>query len=257
VTVAALVAGQGSIASAQATSTTTIAPTTPQIAGSSFPFGTGATWVPHLVWVYKDIPAFQLKPGDSIGFDLQDVKLNVDIQVAIALAPTTVNGGDVEAAPFTDIVSNTQVPANPRGNTILGDYELQFTAQAPFSFPGGGLLIRISTPGGAYAADNSGPNTFNDSLGQASDPSGYFVGRRWFDPDGVSPWTGTNATDQVAPFQLRIADIVPAIAASTTGPAIAPAIAPTATTPKRKRCKKKRKQHAGAAVAKKCKKKRR
>jgi len=53
------------------------------------------------------------------------------------------------ADPIERSVQDAQVPVNPGGNTVMGDYELQFTAEAPFSFPGGGLIIRFSNSGGA------------------------------------------------------------------------------------------------------------
>ena len=106
-----------------------------------------------MAWAYKNVPAFNLKAGDTVAFDLTEQN-DVDIQLQIAMAPTTTNGGDVNSGPFTQIVPNTQIPANPRGNSTFGDYELTFTAQAPFNFPGGGLLIRFGNPGGAFASDS-------------------------------------------------------------------------------------------------------
>jgi hypothetical protein len=245
-TAAALIAGQGAIGSAQAAPTVTIAPTGPG-SGNNFPFGQG-TWAPHLVWVYKNIPPFDLKAGDTIAFDLQAMNDN-DIQVDIALAAATVNGGDQNAAPFTQIVPNTQVPANPKGDTTTGDFELRFTSQASFNFAGGGLLIRISNPGTALAADTTGPNVFSDNLASGSDPSGYFVERDTFDSDGVYPWTGTTAANWIAGFRLDIAD-VPVPPAST-----APAPTPTPAPSRKRKCKKK--HHRTLAAKKKCKKKRR
>lgn len=190
-------------------------------------------------FVYKNIPAFDLKTGDTIAFDLS-VQNDVDIQLQISMAPTTVNGGDVADA-YTTVVNNTQVPVNPRGNTVTGDYELQFTAQAPFHFPGGGLIIRFSNPGGAYASDLA-PDSTLANLADSTDSSGFFVKRFFNDTDGLAPYSSGDLID-IAGFRLTIQDIPPATPAAPT------------TAPKKK-CKKKHKR--AAVVAKeKCKKKRR
>src|SRR4051812_4231166 len=136
----ALIAGQVAIGSAQAEQTVNVNPTGAPTDSNEFPFGRGDVW-PQMGFVYKNVPAFNLKTGDTVAFDL-GAQNNVDIQLQIDMAPTTVNGGDVPGA-YTTVVNNSQVPLNPTGNTVMGDYELQFTAQAAFGFPGGGLIIRF------------------------------------------------------------------------------------------------------------------
>ncbi len=207
------------------------------------PFGESQSWDAYMVWVYKNVPAFGLKPGDTVAFDLS-AQNDVDIQLEIALAPATTNGGNQNATPFTQIVPNTQTPANPRGNATFGDYELTFTAIAPFNFSGGGLLIRFGNPGGAFATDPNDPGATvlaNNAL--STDPSGFFVERDVRDADGASPWTGDAYYDGIGGFRVNIADVPPAPPAST----------PTPTSTPKKKCKKKHKR--SASVAKKCKKK--
>ena len=62
-------AGQATIATAGASQTVTVAPANPQAPENCFPFGVGATLsvdgAPFAGWVYKNVPAFQLKTGDS------------------------------------------------------------------------------------------------------------------------------------------------------------------------------------------------
>lgn len=240
----ALMVGQAETGSAQAASTVTVTPTSPTLGVQSAPFGESDIWIAYMAWAYKNVPAFNLKAGDTVAFDLTEQN-DVDIQLQIAMAPTTTNGGDLNSGPFTQIVPNTQIPANPRGNSTLGDYELTFTAQAPFNFPGGGLLIRFGNPGGAFASDSTATGIGGSgNVALATDPSGYFVGREVRDADGAAPWTGDPYSDGVGGFRLNIADVPPTPPAST----------PTAI-PKRK-CKKKNRR-ADAVVAKKCKKKRR
>jgi hypothetical protein len=224
--------------------TMTIAPSAPESGTNTYPFGwTG--WTPNLLFVYKNIPAFSLRTGDTISFDLQGTN-NVPIQLAIALAPTAANGGDAPATAFTQVVPSTQVPANPTGNTVGGDYELTFTSQAPFSFPGGGMVMRFSNPAGAFASDSTPSGVFVNSLGASSDPSGYFVERINQEPDGEYPWpTGPSSINfsNIAGFRMTVAD----------PPVVPPAQPATA----KKKCKKKKKKHHRAASTskKKCKKK--
>jgi hypothetical protein len=227
---------QVTIGAAPAAQTITVAPDTPN-ANNTFPFGTGQTWLAYMGFVYKNVPAFQLKPDDLIAFDLSTAN-EVDDQLDIALAATTTNGGDVPAGAFTRIVPNTQLAASPRGDNVTGNYELAYRATAPFTFPGGGLIIRFSNPGPDLAAQMSGSGAFTNG-GNSADTSGYFVERFVRDPDGVYPWTGNTYTYDIAAFRLKIADPPPA---------------PPPSPSTKKKCKHKR--HSVTAAKKKCKKKR-
>ncbi len=201
-------AGQAAIAPAAAT-TLTIAPKSgPDSEASCYPFGMGGgapVWTPFSGFVYKNIPAFQLKTGDVLAFDLSAMNPQADIQLEIAMAPTAANGGDVPAKAFTTIATNNQTPANPRGDASFGNFELQFKAQAPFSFPGGGLIIRFSNPSASYAADTVCTGVLTNSAG-ASDASGYFVERFYSDPDGAAPWMNIVTGGGIAAFRLTLAD---------------------------------------------------
>lgn len=232
----ALLIAFASVGSASAATTVTVAPTTPT-GVNSFPFGQGNIW-PSAGFIYANLSAFQLKAGDTIAFDLGATNPEADIQMQIAMAATTVNGGDAPVLPYTTLVNNTQTPLNPKGNAVNGDYELQFKSEAPFSFPGGGLIIRFSSPAASYAADTTGSNTlFNAGLG--TDPSGFFVKRFYNDPDGLPPYSNSDG-GFIGAFRLIIQD--------------PPATQPPATgTPKK--CKRKKKRSA-AAAKKRCKKKR-
>src|SRR5690349_2582744 len=158
----------------------------------------GDDWRPYAGWVYRDVPPFQLKVGDTLAFDTGTTN-DHDTQVDIALARTAVNGGDQNAQPFTTVVNNSQTPHNPRGDDVEGDYEMTFTAQAAFDFPGGGLIIRISNPGPAFLPDQTcdGQLVGNDP----SDSGGRFVERVFNDVDGVAPWDGID-DGPLAQFRL-------------------------------------------------------
>jgi len=212
----------------------TIAPANPTV-DNSYPFGIGVTnqWPPHMGFVYQDIPAFQLNTGDVLAFDTAAFN-DVDVQLQIELAATTSNGGDAPALPFTTVVTNTQTPVNPRGDTTVGNFEMQFKAQAPFSFPGGGLIIRFSNPSAAYAMDTHGD--FDLVAAMSDDPSGKFVERYTSDADGLPPYTNPG-TAFIGGFQVRPPDVVPGSQLTT-----------------KRKCRKRK--HRAASAKKRCKKKR-
>lgn len=186
--------------------TITVSPASPVLSGS-FPFGIGQNWTPFAGFIYKNVPAFDANTGDTLAFDLGRTN-DVNIQLSIAMARTTVNGGTQPAEPFVSVAFQ-QTPANPAGNTIVGDFELRFSMQAQFSFPGGGLIIRFN-PGPAFI-DNTGTQVLVST--QASDSSDFFVGRFFADADGVFPFQNPD-TNAIAGFQLVTA-IVPEPASST------------------------------------------
>ena len=135
------------------------------------------------------------------------------------------------------MVTNTQTPANPRGDTTIGNFELTFTAQAPFSFPGGGLIIRFSNPSPSYAID---PCDEADLVStNSSDPSGNFVERFWTDSDGVPPYDNSEATN-IGGFRLTLADVPPS--------------PPSQPVVNKKKCKK-HKHHSALTAKKHCTKK--
>jgi cysteine-rich repeat protein len=184
--------------------TMSIAPTNTQGVGNCFPFGIGdGSWNPYMGFVYKNIPAFSLQPGDILAFDLGQVN-NTNIQLDIAMAPTTVNGGTINAGAFTQVVSNTQTPSNPTGDTIIGNFELRFIVESSFNFPGGGLIIRFSNPSASYALDNSCDGSA--VLANSTDTSDFFVERFYRDSDGVSTWDNPD-TASIGGFQITT-DIV-------------------------------------------------
>jgi hypothetical protein len=182
----------------------TIAPDSPEIS-NCFPFGGyasgGNIWVPYHLFFYQNIPAFNLQVGDVVAFDL-GAPNDADIQLQIDMA--THDGAPwsstAESSPFTTIVTNTQTPANPRGNDILGDFELQFTAEAPYSFPGGNLIIRFSNPSASYQTDSTCTQVLH--VGTSTDTSGYFIARVYRDSDGVAPWDGDSDLVDIGAFQV-------------------------------------------------------
>ena len=202
--------GAGSASAA----TITVAPQTPDAGNNAFPFGAGVNWLPFASFTYRNIPAFELKSGDTIAFDLRGTN-GADIQFDIDLARTTFNGSDISAGPFTRIVLNNQTASpSPRGDSTDGTYELGYKAITPFSFPGGGLIIRFSNPSPTYAADNTA--NFNLGGGESTDPSGFFVQRSTGDDDGLAPWENASGGN-ISAFRLTTADDPPAGVAKCQG----------------------------------------
>jgi hypothetical protein len=133
-------------------------------------------------FVYRNVPAFRLPEGGRFAFDLgglndRDVRRNIYFAVASVNPSGAVGTSGVRALGWTQVASDTQVPESPRGNTVVGDYELVFTAEAAFDFPGGGLVVGFGgAPPGGYADPGCEPVVVHT---RNSDPSGYFYSRFW------------------------------------------------------------------------------
>jgi Ca2+-binding RTX toxin-like protein len=199
-------------AQAAASTTVTVAPADPPTTHNCWPFGGGGNtdgppgWKPYMGFVYQNLPAFELKVNDVLAFDLNSTN-ETDVQLLVEMARTTVNGGDAHAQPFTKVVSNTQIPLNPHGDTTIGNYELQFRSESAFSFPGGGLIIRFSSPAGAFLTDDT-CGTGELVAGPSDDPSGFFVKRFYNDGDGAAPYALEDNGD-IGAFRLQLADPPP------------------------------------------------
>jgi hypothetical protein len=123
------------------------------------------------------------------------------IVVDIALAAAASNGSHVpDGNGFTTVASNA-TPASPTGDGVLGNYDLAFTVTTPFTFAGGGLIIRV-LPVGTYANDMECSAGLVHYL--ADDPADFFVGRFATDGDGEYPWQFEDA-QHIGGFRLSIA----------------------------------------------------
>lgn len=79
------------------------------------------------------------------------------------------------------MVSDAQVPLNPRGDIVANDYELTYTVERSFKFPGGGLIVGFgASPPGAYTDGGCEQVLVRVS---SQDPSGLFHARFFFRPD--------------------------------------------------------------------------
>lgn len=173
----------------------------------------------YMGFVYKNIPAFSLGVGDTISFDL-GLPNDVVIRMELAMATASYNGSmQQNGAGFTVVVADG-VPAAPTGDAVIGNFDLTYTATAPFVFTGGGLIIRFK-PLGSMALDFYCNATVMYS--QSYDTSGLFVGRFYTDGDGVYPWTG---------WDTVVIGVVRIVTGSTPGTATVTA---TATATRRAR----------------------
>ena len=77
---------------------------------------------------------------------------------------------------------------------------MQFTAEAPFSFPGGGLIIRFSDPSIAYQQNQSCEEVLVRAT--AADTSGNFVLRFFSDADGLPPYMFGGTDESIGGFRV-------------------------------------------------------
>lgn len=133
----------------------TVQTTNPGVA-NCIPFG-GNTQFGFTGFIYRNIPAFNLSTGNKIRFDLGRVNdVNVQRNIYIAAAnknPNAWNGTSQNVSPinWVQIVPDSQIPLNPKGNTIIGDFELTYTVTNSFNFAGGGLFIAFgAAPPGSF-----------------------------------------------------------------------------------------------------------
>jgi hypothetical protein len=138
-----------------------IIPASPTHVGNCIPFGNNTNYG-FTGFIYRDVPPFTLQPGQKFAFDLgakSDVDIRRNVYFAVAnknpnpvSCDFNVTSQGIRALTWTKVVSDSQIPLNPRGNLVTGDYELMYTAEAPFSFPGGGLIVGFGgSPPGVFA----------------------------------------------------------------------------------------------------------
>ena len=174
------------------------------------PFGTNDDFS-FTGFIYRNVPAFSLAVGDVIAFDLRqanDVQTRRTIFFAAAnknpaACVYNVTTGQIEnpqgiaaASGWTQVVSETQVPQNAFGDAVLGNFELRYTAEAPFTFAGGGLLVGFQGNPPATFVDTDPVGSITGA--QCTEPSGQFYTRFFHLPDqttGALDVPGTNTGD--------------------------------------------------------------
>jgi hypothetical protein len=116
---------------------------------SCAPFGGGSS-LQSTYWFYRyaNLPAFTLEMGDLLAFDLGLANEFIPAFASIAVATPS----EDSAGSYTAVVYDSA--ASSKGDTIIGNFELNFTISAPYSFPGGALIMRFQN--GGLAAKYSG-----------------------------------------------------------------------------------------------------
>jgi hypothetical protein len=191
------------------------------------PFGQTSGFGDFQGFMYRNVPAFTLRPGDRIAFDMGSVN-DQDIRRDVYFAFATPNPArpesnqslvsqDLKAVAWKHVASESQLPLNPRGNTVVGDYELMWTAETRFVFPGGALVVGFAAPSGNDTTCDGQVVTTD-----AHDPADVFYGR-FFDKSvvtadaldaGVSAESGATRLAGIRIFEPG--SIIAKVAISTT-----------------------------------------
>jgi cysteine-rich repeat protein len=163
--------------------------------------GDNPLWLPFMGFVYRNVEPFELVRGDTIAFDVQmpaggppDLGFLPQLDIALAHGSDPQNPFRPDDLPGTDFttIADDAVPASP-GNQTVRDYELAYTVQQPFKFPGGILIIRVTDPKGELATRTA--DECQRVITADLQPTGMnrLVGTFKFDDDGEYPWNSQNA----------------------------------------------------------------
>lgn len=154
--------------------------------GNCIPFGCPDLYGPHMGFIYKDIAAFTLNPGDIIAFDT-GAKNDKELRFDLSLAETAVNGGNTaNGAGFTRVSS---LGSGFFGDNIVGNYDIAFIVNAKFSFAGGGLITDFLNTNGAVI-DNTGEQNLVYSSNSPYNVARYYAGAT---AGSISSGTSANA----------------------------------------------------------------
>jgi hypothetical protein len=203
-----------------------ITPASPTTVDNCIPFGDN-TEFGFTGFIYRNVPGFSINPGAKLKFDLGNTN-DLDIRRNIYIAQANLNpaaGGasqGVQALGWTKIVSDSQIPTNPRGNTTVGDYELTYTIEASFSFSGGGLILGFGgSPPGSFADSTCDPVLVGTT---AADASGNFHRRFFYQPDqyaGILDAITNSSSDEIGGFIIESTVTPPTILAQPQSQTVA------------------------------------
>ena len=163
--------------------------------------GENELWRPAMGFVYRNVEAFDLSVGDTIAFDIQlpaagpsDLGFLPQLDIALAHSdPANLfKPDDLPGSSDFTIVAHAATAASP-GNQMPEDYDLAFKVDAPFHFPGGGLIIRVSNPVGALATRHDLDCLKAITVDTAPSAARRLVGTFKLD-DGEYPWLAENTS---------------------------------------------------------------
>jgi cysteine-rich repeat protein len=171
----------------------------------------GELWLPTMGFVYRNVEPFDLAVGDTIAFDLQmrpadpddlGFRPQLDIALAHASDPAKPFKPDDQAGSDFTIVGHGAT-ASGAGNRSVQDYDLVYTVDTAFHFPGGGLIIRVSNPQGVLATKGSADCLPVITADMMPTGTNRLVGTFKLEA-GEYPWTVENTTSVPAVPYVRI-----------------------------------------------------
>ncbi|MEZ4361847.1 MAG: OmpA family protein [Kofleriaceae bacterium] len=159
----------------------------------------GEIWQPAMGFVYRNVEPFALVPGDTIAFDLQmragdpdDLGFRPQLDLALAHASDPSLPFKPDDLPGSDFITvATAATAASAGNRTVQDYELTFTVDQAFTFPGGGLIIRVMNPRGVLSSKGIGDCLPVITADRQPSGTNRLVGTFIID-DGEYPWDQEN-----------------------------------------------------------------
>jgi len=191
-------------------------------ADNCYPFGSTAGGFAG--FTYKSIAGFNLYPGDTISFDSGKQNTNlagtilVPICRSIYFSTTSVDSTCVTTSlsrkdfNFTKWSQVANLQCVGSGDTIIGNYDLTFTLDSSYSFPGGILSIGVSSIG---TADDTECDTVGVTT-NCNDGSGKFLNRFYSIADSVygapplSVLKSQTDHEKIAPFIITKLYVCPA-----------------------------------------------
>jgi hypothetical protein len=165
-----------------------IQPADPVGVANCIPFGSNTDYG-FTGFIWRNVPAFSVNRGNRIAFDLGDLNdRNTRRNIYLAVAnknpeKAVIDGNDVvsqgiEAIEWVQVVSEAQIPAHARGDTVIGNNELRYRVETSFDFPGGGLIAGFgATPPGEFP-DRNCEQVLAET--HSHDSSDYFYARFCF-----------------------------------------------------------------------------
>src|SRR5688572_9771965 len=208
-----------------------VEPQSATLVNNCIPFGSNIVFG-FTGFIYRNVPAFTLAPGDKIAFDLgrlngQDTRRDIYFSAASTNPGRAVVSGsnlvsqNVRALQWVKVASETEIPANPRGNTIVGDYELEYTAITNFSFGGGGFMIGFAASPPATIVDGGCEPVLVHTTGFDVSNNFYtrFLAKAYLDGGTLDIGSGSDLTQFIGGVRIIKVNQPPSVEFAEAGPA--------------------------------------
>src|SRR5688572_29247847 len=208
-----------------------VEPQSATLINNCIPFGSNIV-LGFTGFIYRNVPAFTLSPGDKIAFDLgrlngQDTRRDIYFSAASTNPARAVVSGsnlvsqNVRALQWVKVASETEIPLNPRGNTIVGDYELEYTAITSFSFGGGGFMIGFAASPPATIVDGGCEQVLVHTTGFDVSNNFYtrFLAKAHLDGGTLDIGSGSDLTQFIGGFRIIKVNQPPSVEFAEAGQA--------------------------------------